>query len=856
MKRQLLYTILCLYLFMPLYAAGIFRNPIIPGLNSEPSICRVENDYYLVTSSFEWFPGLPIYHSKDLMNWEQIGHVSPRYSQLDFEKRNSKRSMVLHSPTIRYYKGLFYVVFTNEHVGGDFYVTAKSPTGPWSDPVLIKKDSTGHSSLFFDENGVCWYVSSASITNNETCFSNEGVIHIQRLDLQKKRLVGECRSILIRNTINLSSVEKVHLYKVGKKYLLLLSEVCAQKNYSVTAFMADSVLGPYTPSVANPVLTHNFLGCKTDITNVGYADLVNTPEGKWWSVVSGIRELNEINILGREVFLTPVEFQNGWPVFNPGIGRILSVDKATGIKEYKFPIESTRDDFDTAVLGNCWNFLRNPYTKWFNIAEGKLSLELCSESMKDSLNPSLVARRIQHFSYTALTMMNFIPKQDGEEAGLIVMQSRTKYYCLAKQRYNGKERLLLYKFNKGIRTELASIPYKDNQVYLCIVAQGKNYRFYIGRNSENMKALGEKQEAVIEKENDNIAPFIGMYAYSNGWKSKNKASFEFFDYKAGTAYPLQVKKQSIHDIAIRDPYIFPDRKTNTYYLYCATRLETDRPNGRHGLKMYKSKDFKTWEGPYMVYEATECAWADPLHGIWAPEMHEYEGKYYLFATFTNNKSNLLLQMPGETGIHRRGTVILVSNTPEGPFVPLTGDVHTPVDWSSLDGTLYVENGKPYMVFCHEWSQIIDGTIEFVPLSNDLSIVEGTPITMFRATDASWVKTLEDYKKEKIGRFVTDGCFLHRNQNGKLIMLWSSFGDKGYMVSTAVSESGSIWGPWKHRKLPLFDENGGHAMLFKMFDGRLVMTLHYPNDGKEPHARFFEVKEVDDTLEIVEEIDFN
>ena len=153
---------------------------------------------------------------------------------------------------------------------------------------------------------------------------------------------------------------------------------------------------------------------------------------------------------------------------------------------------------------------------------------------------------------------------------------------------------------------------------------------------------------------------------------------------------------------MRDPFILPDKNTNTYYLYCASREKSDRPNGRHGLKMYKSKDLKYWEGPYMIYEAKDSEWCDASHGIWAPEVHEYRGKYYLFATFTNELSPLSINIPDRPFVHKRGTTILVADTPEGPFVPLSMSPHTPKEWMSLDGTLYVENGKPYMIFCHEW----------------------------------------------------------------------------------------------------------------------------------------------------------
>lgn len=857
MNTRLLHLFVGLCLVFQLHALTTFRNPIIPGFHPDPSICRVGEDYYLVTSSFEWYPGLPIYHSKDLMHWEQIGHVLTRPSQLNL-KAGLKHSAGLWAPTIRYHEGVFYVICTAQQAGGNFYVTAKSPAGPWSEPVFLKDAPGIDPSLFFDDDGTCWYTGSINGTKNQDRYPNEDRIYIQKLDLQQGKLVGERKVISTGHAVNAPFAEAPHLYKIGKKYLLLVAEGGTWNNHAVTAFMADSVMGPYVPGIANPVLTHRFLGKQADITTVGHADLVQTPEGKWWSVMLGVRSLDGFTMLGRETFLTPVEFQNGWPVFNPGVGRVLSVEKATGIRPHPFPLEPVRDDFDTPELRNCWNFLRTPYTRWFELADGKLTLQLRPESVKEPVNPSLIARRIQHFNFTASTTMHFKPEREGEEAGLILMQNGANHYRLVKQRRQGKDSLLLYKVDKGRQMVMAAVPYKDKQVCLWVVAQGKSYRFYVGSQPEKMTSLGEAQDATINSSNHAggfIGPFIGMYASSNGQKSGNKVSFDYFEYKEGAAFPLQVRKHSLHEIAVRDPYIFPDEKTQTYYLYCATRQKADRPNGKHGLKMYKSRDLKTWEGPYMVYESVDSEWADASHGIWAPEMHEYKGKYYLFATFTNEKSSLPQQVPSRPFLHRRATVLLVSDTPEGPFVPLTGKPHTPADWMSLDGTLYVENRKPYMVFCHEWTQMTDGTMELLPLSEDLYMPEGTPVTMFRAKDASWVQSLDMYKGKKVEGYVTDGCFLHRNANGKLIMLWSSFGPGGYAVSTAVSVSGSIWGPWKHRPSPLYGEHGGHAMLFKTFDGRLVMTLHYPNGGAEPHARFFEMKEADDTLEIVRELVF-
>ena len=206
-------------------------------------------------------------------------------------------------------------------------------------------------------------------------------------------------------------------------------------------------------------------------------------------------------------------------MFNPGIGRVLSVEKATGIRPHPFPEEPAKDDFDAPELRNYWNFLRTPYTRWFELADGKLTLQLRPESVKEPVNPSLIARRIQHFNFTASAMMHFKPACEGEEAGLILMQNGANHYRLVKQCRRGKDSLLLYKVDKGRQMVMASLPYKDKQVCLWVVAQGKSYRFYVGSQPEKMLAVGDAQDASINSSihaGGFIGPFIGMYASSNG----------------------------------------------------------------------------------------------------------------------------------------------------------------------------------------------------------------------------------------------------------------------------------------------------------------------------------------------------
>ena len=266
------------------------------------------------------------------------------------------------------------------------------------------------------------------------------------------------------------------------------------------------------------------------------------------------------------------------------------------------------------------------------------------------------------------------------------------------------------------------------------------------------------------------------------------------------------------EITIRDPFIFPDAAGRCYYLYGTTLKE--RGYAETGFYGFKSQDLKEWDGPFPVFIPDGSFWADS--DFWAPEVHFYHGKYYMFATFRKDG-------------FCRGTQILFSETPDGMFVPLTEKPVTPPDWECLDGTLFVDdNGIPYMIFCHEWLQVSDGEMCVMPLSADLREAAGEAQLLFRASEAPWSRELFSPGS---GKYVTDGPFVFR-EDGKLKMLWSSMGEKGYAMGCAVSDSGTITGTWRHERTPVFAENGGHGMIFTSFDGKKYLTLHQPNISDE------------------------
>lgn len=291
-----------------------------------------------------------------------------------------------------------------------------------------------------------------------------------------------------------------------------------------------------------------------------------------------------------------------------------------------------------------------------------------------------------------------------------------------------------------------------------------------------------------------------------------------------------------HDIHIRDPFVLALPDEGRYLLFGTTGENAWSEPGL-GFDCYVSRDLEDWEGPIPVFRPPSGFWSNGQ--FWAPECHSWQGHYYLFASFARDG-------------HQRGTQILVADQPEGPYRLHSDGPVTPRDWECLDGTFFVDDaGKPWMVFCHEWLQVEDGGMYTVPLSEDLRGAVGEPMLLFHASAAAWSKPYASHGRQN--NRVTDGPFLYRGTGarGHLLMLWSTVGYGGYAMGYAVSETGDILGPWHQSPAPLFGKDGGHGMIFRAFDGRLLMTLHTPNATPNERPTWIEVAERDDGLAVVD-----
>jgi alpha-N-arabinofuranosidase len=503
-------------------AARTFRNPILAGFYPDPSICRVGDDYYLVHSSFEYFPGVPIFHSRDLVHWHQIGHVLSQESQLPLEKMQASGG--IFAPTLRYHDGTFYLVTTNVWGGGNFYVTATDPAGPWSDPVWLDQEGIDPS-LLFDDDGTVYYTRHVGMA--------DGYLGQCRLDIETGKLQGEMQEIW-RGTGGVWP-EGPHLYKIDGRYYLMISEGGTSYDHRVTVARSDSPWGPFTPCPDNPILTH---ANRPDhpIQALGHADLVGTPAG-WWAVFLGIRpQGGRFHHLGRETFLAPVTWTDDhWPVIG-NEGQLELQMPAPKLPVHPWNEPPVRDDFDKPELGLAWNFLRNPREADWSISErpGYLRLRGSAMTLRDQDSPAFVGRRQTALECEVSTQLAFNPQHDNEEAGLVVRGNDENHFQIGITQREGLRQAFFRRVLVGKIVE--PVEYRDlpaGDVILSIAAQPLEYEFFVRSVDGTPIRLGTAptRDLSSEKIGGFTGAYFGMYATGNGQPSTTPADFAWFDYR-------------------------------------------------------------------------------------------------------------------------------------------------------------------------------------------------------------------------------------------------------------------------------------------------------------------------------------
>lgn len=494
-------------------------NPILKGFNPDPSICRHGDDYYVCTSSFTWFPALPIYHSKDLVHWELVSHAITNPSYLNLEGVMDKDGV--WAPTIREHGGKWYV-FSNVSSGGNFYVTADNVEGPWSEPVFVKDAPGIDPCVFWDDDNTAYMLANVWGLKKEE-WPNNCAIWIQQIDLEEGRLVGERHLLTSGHATNAKSPEGARLYKINGQYVLLIAEGGTDENHAITMLTSKELLGPYKPLMVNPVLTHRHLGFDFPVQCVGHGDLVKTGNGEWYSVALGKRMVDGKHAFTRETFLCPVSIEHGQFIFNKGKGMLTDNFPMPNLPAFKATTFPETDEFEDGELLSCWYTNRVPGSKFHQLTGDGLQMSLMPETVDSLTCPAMLMRRVTSHHYMAETSLSFKTKKEGEKAGIMLHRNNTAYVALLKT----KDGIQLLESGQ-VKAEVA---YGSNEVCLRLEADGMGAKAYYGETPDNMRELATVSLQPLT-EFGKINRFNGLgtgpYATSTGQKSKTTALFGYF----------------------------------------------------------------------------------------------------------------------------------------------------------------------------------------------------------------------------------------------------------------------------------------------------------------------------------------
>lgn len=511
-----------------------YTNPIIPGFHPDPSICRVEDDYYLVTSSFEFFPCIPLFHSKNLVDWEQIGYCVTNSSYLPLEHGHPNASGI-YAPTIRYHNGRLYVICTNvttldteDTRFGNFIVSSDNPYGEWTQPIWLKCNGIDPS-LFFDEDGKVYF-----------CGTNGGVYFCQ-INPDTGEILSEQKHIWYGT--GGCCPEGPHIYRRDGWYYLMIAEGGTEYGHMETVARSQRIDGPYEAYENNPILSNRSLGLPVMAT--GHADLVEDKNNNWWAVCLGVRPISyppKYN-LGRETFLVTVRWtEDGWPILgNQGVVDIqvqtelldtgastehrkgaVQVPKAEGPYEFY-------DDFSSAELSLRWSFLYNPDFSFIKHGSNSLLLQGMAATLSDAATSTFLAFRQEHHACTVRIKLEFSPQSEGEEAGICIYMNRDHHYEMALTRIEGEVCLIVRRKIGSLWKLEQKTAYDETRVYMELEATKEYYRFRYSRDGHIFNELGAGEAKYLTTEVGGCftGNFFALYATGNGEVCKDIAHIEW-----------------------------------------------------------------------------------------------------------------------------------------------------------------------------------------------------------------------------------------------------------------------------------------------------------------------------------------
>ncbi len=546
-----LFFLITIVIFLETNSQEKFSNPIIRGGYPDPSICKVGDTFYLVNSSFEYFPGLPIHKSKDLINWELTGYGLHRKSQVDSTVNliDVQSNGGIHAPTIRYKDGVYYIITTNVYYNEEkkkadmvnFIITAENPAGPWSDPIHILGAPGIDPDLFFDDDGKVWYVGNQMPENPN--FNGEGEIWLQELDINEFKLVGE-KYLLWRGACGGVWAEGPHMYKKDGRYYLLIAEGGTSFNHAVMVALSDNIEGPYISNPRNPIITSRHLSYDNWVNSTGHGDIIQLDDGRNYMVLLGIRnQIERGSNMGRETFLVPVSWEREpfewketkhlWPVVAPKTGRIELSNDVVFNNSIQNIETSFKDNFESDKLNLKWNFRRYPIENIFHLnkKEKRLNLICHPNQIEERGRAALLGFKQTESSFEYLTQMYFEPNTNGSEAGISFFQKDDNYINFTLIKDDGKHYLQTYVVKNGklLSTIKEHLLQFKGQIKFKVIADKDAYKLYFSTQGTYFNLFATLDGSSL-KSNGYTGVHLGLYATSNGKETKDSASFEYVNY--------------------------------------------------------------------------------------------------------------------------------------------------------------------------------------------------------------------------------------------------------------------------------------------------------------------------------------
>lgn len=532
-----------------------FTNPVFTGGYPDPSICRVGEDYYIVNSSFEYYPGLPIHHSKDLVNWELVAYGLHREDQctgannlVDVQQRGG-----IHAPTIRYHDGLFYIITTNVYSPKDrnqptqfinFIITAENIEGPWSEPHVLEGAPGIDPDIFFDDDGKVWYVGTHA--PEKPNYNGEGEIWLQEIDLAQWSLKGE-RYYLWRGACGGTWAEGPHIFKRNGRYYLLIAEGGTSFNHAVMIAVSDDITGPYLSNARNPILSTRHLSYDFWVNSTGHADMVELPDGRWFMVALGIRgDIERRSNMGRETHLLPVSWEtepfewkkvkDEWPVCAPQSGRVERSNPLPFIDQPQLRNDAFYDNFDHPELNVEWNFRRVPMPDLYSLKanKGHLRLYLKPEVISMRGRASQMGIRQKETDFQYITSMRFSPEIEQEQAGISLFQQDDNYINLLVSKEGNAFTLNLYVNERNKEETLvkkAILEGYQGQIHLKVVAKNGQYHYAYSLNAGRTYNTFTTSPSNLILCHGYTGAYLGIYATSNGQPTQAHADFEWIQYQ-------------------------------------------------------------------------------------------------------------------------------------------------------------------------------------------------------------------------------------------------------------------------------------------------------------------------------------